>query len=186
MTRATAARSVAASWASQDRTAKPQGAVCEFGDDQHATVLGQHRGHVNDGSAQSASTTSSSRRQSERVFIAGRDRVSRHAEAELAAVPAPSTVVRVDDLLRRLPEAVGRLRRMAGRLGNAPIDVERGRATLKGLIGPIWIAPRDGYLVAKMGLELQPLSVSSIRGSGGPLLIHLPTSTRSVRRSLTN
>jgi hypothetical protein len=30
------------------------------------------------------------------------------------------------------------------------------RAELKGLLGPIWISPRDGYLVAKMGLELQP------------------------------
>ena len=54
-----------------------------------------------------------------------------------------------------------------GRLGDAPIDVERGRAALKGLLGPIWIAPRDGYLVAKMGLECQPLLGSSIRGSGG-------------------
>ena len=43
-------------------------------------------------------------------------------------------------------------------------DVERGRVTLKGLLDPIWIAPRDGYLVAKMGLECQPLLASSIRG----------------------
>ena len=40
---------------------------------------------------------------------------------------------------------------------------------LKDLLGAIWIAPRDGYLVAKMGLELQPLSASSISGSGGQL-----------------
>jgi hypothetical protein len=86
---------------------------------------------------------------------------------ELAVLPVPSTVVRVDDVLRRLPEAVKRFRRMAARLGEAPIDVERGRAALKGLLGPIWIAPPDGYLVAKMGLECQPLLGSSIRGSGG-------------------
>jgi hypothetical protein len=91
------------------------------------------------------------------------------AETELTALPPPSAVVRVDDLLKRLPEAVKRFRRMAARLGDAPIDVERGRAVLKGLLGPIWIAPRDGYLVAKMGSEFQPLSASSIRGSGGTL-----------------
>ena len=96
-----------------------------------------------------------------------------HAEAELAALPAPSTVVRVDDVLRRLPDAVKCFRRMAARLGDAPIDVERGRAALKGLLGPIWITPRDGYLVAKMGLECQPLLGSSIRGSGGTLW-HIP------------
>ena len=89
------------------------------------------------------------------------------AEAELAALPAPSTVVRVDDGLRRLPDAVKRFRRMVASLADAPIDVERGRAVLKDLLGPIWIAPRDGYLVAKMGLECQPLLGSSIRGSGG-------------------
>jgi hypothetical protein len=108
------------------------------------------------------------------------------AETELAGLPAHSPVVRMDDFLKRLPEAVARFKQMAAKLGDAPIDVERGRALLKGLLGPIWISPRDGDLVAKMGLELQPLSVSSIRGSGGPLLIHLPTSTRWLRASLTS
>jgi hypothetical protein len=56
---------------------------------------------------------------------------------------------------------------MVARLGDAPIDVQRGRSLLRGLLGEIRIAQRDGYLVAKMGLELQPLSGSSIRGSGG-------------------
>jgi len=69
------------------------------------------------------------------------------AEAELAALPELSACVRVDDVLRRLPDGVRRFRRMAARLGDAPIDVECGRAALKGLLGPIWIAPRDGYLV---------------------------------------
>ena len=35
-------------------------------------------------------------------------------------------------------------------------DVERGRVALKGLLDPIWIAPRDGYLVAKMGRNASP------------------------------
>ena len=56
----------------------------------------------------------------------------------------------------RLPDAVQHFRRMAGGPGDAPIDVEGGRAALKGLLGPIWITPRDGYLVAKMGLNAQP------------------------------
>ena len=50
-------------------------------------------------------------------------------------------------------------------LGDA-IDGERGRAVLQDLLGPIWIAPRDRYLVSKMELECQPLLGSSIRGSG--------------------
>ena len=100
------------------------------------------------------------------------------------------------DLAPRIAQAVAGMheyneeqteqRRMAARLGDAPIDVDRGRATLKGLLGPIWISPRNGYLVAKMGLECQPLLGSSIRGSGGPLLIHLPTYTRSLRAPLTS
>jgi site-specific DNA recombinase len=89
------------------------------------------------------------------------------AESELAALRAPLTILRVDDVLRRLPDAVKRFRQMVARLGDVPIDMERGRAAVKGLIGPIWIARRDGYLVAKMGLECQPLLGSSIRGSGG-------------------
>ena len=55
---------------------------------------------------------------------------------------------------------------MVASLGDAPIDVERGRAVLQDLLGPIWIAPRDRYLVSKMELECQPLLGSSIRGSG--------------------
>ncbi len=85
------------------------------------------------------------------------------------ALPLPSTVIQVDDLLKRLSEAVSHYRRMVGQLGDAPIDIERGRAMLRGLLGEIRIAPRDGYLVAMMGLELQPLSDSSNRGSGGLL-----------------
>ena len=76
-------------------------------------------------------------------------------------------MVNVDEPLKRLPEAVERYRRMVKGLGTAPINVERGRELLRGLLGQIRVAPRDGYLVAKMGLELQPLSGSSIRGSGG-------------------
>ena len=87
---------------------------------------------------------------------------------ELAALPAPSTVVRVDDVMKRLPEAVQRFRRMVSRLGDAPIDVERGRADAQGLAADrSGLRRRDGHLVAKMGLELQPISDSSIRGSGG-------------------
>lgn len=52
-------------------------------------------------------------------------------------------------------------------LDNAPIDVERGRELLRGLLGEIRSAPRGGCLVAKMGLECQPLLDGSIRGSGG-------------------
>jgi uncharacterized protein YPO0396 len=88
------------------------------------------------------------------------------AEAELAAIPPPSPVVNADDLLKRLPEAVARYKAMAENLGDAPVNTMRARALLKGLIGPILIAPRDGYLVARMGLQFQPLPVCN-RGSGG-------------------
>jgi site-specific DNA recombinase len=91
------------------------------------------------------------------------------AEAALAALPAPATVVQVDGVLQRLPEIVQRFRRLVGRLGDA-IDPQVGRAELRNLLGPILIEPRDGYLVAKMGLECQPLLGISIRGSGGAIL----------------
>jgi site-specific DNA recombinase len=64
------------------------------------------------------------------------------AEAELAALPEPTNVVKVDELLERLPQAVEKYRRMVGRLGDAPINVERGRELLRGLLGDIRIAPR--------------------------------------------
>jgi hypothetical protein len=71
-------------------------------------------------------------------------------------------------ILKRMPEAAVRFRAMVDKLGDAPIDTERARAELKSFLGPILIAQRDGYLVAKMGLEIQPLSVCN-RGSGGPI-----------------
>ncbi len=75
-------------------------------------------------------------------------------------------MVKVDDLLKRQPEAVARYKAMADDLGGAPVNTMRARALLKGLLGPILIAPRDGHLVAKMGLDIQPLPVCN-RGSGG-------------------
>ena len=89
------------------------------------------------------------------------------AESELSRLAEPAPVVGIEAALQRLPEAVNRYRAMVADLGNAPIDRGRTREIVRGLIGEIRIAPRDGYLVAKMGLELQPLSGSSIRGSGG-------------------
>lgn len=76
-------------------------------------------------------------------------------------------MIGIEHVHKRLQVAVSRFRRMAAGLGDAPIDIERGREVLKGLLGEIRIEPRDGYLVAKMGLEVQPLLGTSNRGSGG-------------------
>jgi hypothetical protein len=40
---------------------------------------------------------------------------------------------------------------------------------LRSLLGPILTEPRDAYLVAKMGLECQPLLVFLFVVAGGPL-----------------
>lgn len=89
------------------------------------------------------------------------------AESDLSRLTEPAPVVGIEAALQRLPEAVNRYRAMVADLGNAPIDRGRTREIVRGLLGDIRIAPRDGYLVAKMGLAIQPLSGSSIRGSGG-------------------
>lgn len=89
------------------------------------------------------------------------------AEAELAALPEPTNVLRVHDVLARLPQAVDKYRRMVQRLGDAPIDVERGRELLRGLLGDIRIAPRGDHLVARMGLGIAQPILASNRGSGG-------------------
>jgi hypothetical protein len=54
------------------------------------------------------------------------------AEAKLAALPAPPVIVKVDEVLARLPQAVEKYRRMVQRLGDSPIKVERGRELLRG------------------------------------------------------
>ena len=90
-------------------------------------------------------------------------------------------VVLSDDSVERFKQKI-RKRVAKTDLGNAPIDIERGRELLRGLLGEIRIAPRGGYLVAKMGLECQPLLGGSIRGSGGPFW-HFQTSHRNLRRS---
>lgn len=77
------------------------------------------------------------------------------------SLPAQSTVIRVDELLKRLPEAVERFRRMGYKLSDAPIDVERGRAVLKSLLGPILISPRDGYQIAQE-LNVTPQTYESL------------------------
>jgi hypothetical protein len=79
----------------------------------------------------------------------------------------PDSVVHVDNVMRALPKAVQMYKGMISSLGDAPIDVERGRELLRQVVGQIRIVPRDGYLVAKRGLAIQPLSDVSIRGSGG-------------------
>ncbi|MBN8279058.1 MAG: recombinase family protein [Gammaproteobacteria bacterium] len=91
------------------------------------------------------------------------------AEAELAALPPPETaVIQADDVLRLLPEAVKRYRRMVADLGNAPVDPERARAELRKLLGTILVEPREGHLVAKLGLALgQPQEAVFNGGSGG-------------------
>lgn len=90
------------------------------------------------------------------------------AESELATLPPPSTVVKADDVLARLPDALQRFRRMVARLGDAPIDIEKGRSELRRLLGSVWIAPRENYLVARMALDCVPLVASACnRGSGG-------------------
>ena len=90
------------------------------------------------------------------------------AETELAGLHPTSAVVEIDELLKRMPAATARFRAIVGKLGDAPRDTDRACEALKSLLGPILIARRDGFLVAKMGLEIQPLSVS-YRGSGGTL-----------------
>jgi hypothetical protein len=89
-------------------------------------------------------------------------------------VPAPEAVpvavrggVKVDELLARMPQAIEKYRRMVQRLGDAPINVERGRELLRGLLGDIRIAPRGDHLVARMGLGIAQPILASNRGSGG-------------------
>lgn len=91
------------------------------------------------------------------------------AEAELATLPPPSTtIVKAEDVISRLPDAVRRFRRMAADLGNAPIDMEKARSELRRLLGQVWIAPRKDHLVARIGLEIQPLpALACSCGSGG-------------------
>ena len=91
------------------------------------------------------------------------------AEAEFAQLPGPPAVGRVDDAIKHVPEAMARFRKMVTKLGDAPIDVERAREAVRGLVGEITIVPRDGFLVARMGLEVQPHPTTSIRGSGGTI-----------------
>lgn len=111
----------------------------------------------------------------------------REAESEMSRLTAPAPVVGIEAALQRLPEAVNRYREMVADLGNAPTDIERTREIVRGLVGDIRIAPRDGYLVAKMGLAIQPLSGSAIRGSGGLLSVQATPLLRqqSVELSIT-
>jgi hypothetical protein len=91
------------------------------------------------------------------------------AETELAQLPGPSAVVRVDDVIKHLPEAIARYRQMVSNLGDAPIDVELARQAVRGILDEITIVPRDGYSVARMELEVvQPIRASN-RGSGGSI-----------------
>jgi hypothetical protein len=55
-----------------------------------------------------------------------------------------------DDSVERFKQTI-RKRVAKADLGNAPIDVERGRELLRGLPGEIRIAAQGGYLVANMG-----------------------------------
>lgn len=91
------------------------------------------------------------------------------AEAELATLPPPVTkVVKAEDVLRLLPDAIARFRRMVANLGDAPLDPEKARAELRTLLGPILVEPREGHLIAKLGLTLgQPQQAVCFNGSGG-------------------
>ncbi len=91
------------------------------------------------------------------------------AEAELGAMPSPVTkVIKADDVLRVLPDAVQRFRRMAAKLGDASIEPEKARAELRKLLGPILVEPREGHLIAKLGLTFgQPQDAVLFSGSGG-------------------
>ena len=105
------------------------------------------------------------------------------AEAAVAAMPIPN-VTRMDDLMRVLPQAVERYRAD----GQQPARCARrypAGALIQDLIGEIRVEPRRDRLIAKLRLQMQS-QASQIRGSGGPLLIHLPTSTRSLRAPLTS
>lgn len=86
-------------------------------------------------------------------------------------MPGPPTVARVDDAIKRIPEAMARYRQMVSNLGDAPIDLERARESVRGLLGEITIVPKVGYLVARMGLEVVQPILASNHGSGGMLPI---------------
>ena len=77
------------------------------------------------------------------------------AEAEIAALPI-TNVTRMDDLMRVLPPAIERYRRMVGNLHDSPVDVPRARALIRDLIGEIRVEPRGDRLIAKLGLQMQP------------------------------
>lgn len=80
------------------------------------------------------------------------------AEQELATLSSAESVINAEDVLRLIGPAVEAYRR---RVTNLPETIRKApdvaRKVIRDGVGPIVVEPRDGYLVAKMGLELQPL-----------------------------
>ena len=69
--------------------------------------------------------------------------------------------------IARLPAAVARYRKMVEDLGDAPVDIERGREALREILGEVQIAPHEGHLVAKMALSIDSQALACGCGSGG-------------------
>ena len=64
-------------------------------------------------------------------------------------------------------------------------DVVAARETLREILGRIPLHPADGQLVAKLQAQSVLLATGTGRwiGSGGPLLIYLPTTTRLIQKN---
>jgi hypothetical protein len=70
---------------------------------------------------------------------------------------------------------------MVAKLHDAPIDVPRARAIIRDLVGDIRVEPRDGRLIAKLGLTMQPqtLHIGVVAGAGfETCLLRIPRRSR--------
>jgi hypothetical protein len=57
---------------------------------------------------------------------------------------------------------------MVANLSDSPIDIGRARNELRSLLGEIPVEPRDGQLIAKLGLQMQPqaMHIGVVAGAG--------------------
>lgn len=97
------------------------------------------------------------------------------AEARRRAMPAPTPLPSE----RMWREGVAQFRDVLQ--GD---DIPLARDALRRILGPITVRPSDGHLVAELAAQRVLLATGTGSGiwvgSGGPILIHIPTSTRQT------
>jgi hypothetical protein len=90
------------------------------------------------------------------------------AETELERLRAAAKVVDVKAIMAAIPAAVARYREMVSNLGDAPIDIERGREIIRSVADRIPVKPGpDGVPIAELSLNeempLGQIAVGSIQ-----------------------